>query len=542
MKLFIEYSKKKKLFLFSVLFLTLFSSLVSIPIPYFSRYLIDVVLIKKEYANIYIYLMFTVLIIFLQLVIGRITVKLSANFFQDFLFEIRKKIFQGSFYQEDHAESLSTIIFNDSELYVNNIQIIITTILSNIFAGIAYIIIMLKLNWKLTVITLCFIPVYVMWILYVSNRLNLLSRLQQEAKDNLLNTVSNSTMNRNVIKMYNFVDTILGSFSLVINNNRKLNVRSLVYQNYVNIVAGVIVTSASIVPFVIGVNFVANGSITIGGLVAFNSYCSLLFVPITELISLVTIVKVTQVYKIRIQEFLNTKGKTRKEIKNLFINKIIVDQLTVYSNKCILLNKVDFDIYRGEKIKLVGANGSGKSLLLKTLAQLYDNFYGNIWVANSSNDKIKLATNICMNSNKIIYVSGTQGFPLKNLYEEFTVENDISVEKIYMIINILGLSNRITLLEDGLYSNICKVLDEFSAGELQKLRLARALSRNPDFLFLDEVFSNIEKNQSLNILKSIAEHWPNLTLIIVDHHMNIDNFFDKILRIEDKNIVISNAI
>lgn len=538
MSLFLEYLKtRKNCFLLLVIF-TLLNSLGSIPIPYLSKYLIDVVLIEKEYNNIWKYLIIVTFIIIVQLITGKITVKVSANFFQKFLFETRKRIFASNFFTNDiDKTSLNTVIFNDSELYTTNIQLIITTILSNVFTGIAYIVVMLRLDWKLSVITFTFIPVYIIWIVYVSSKLSILSKQQQHAKDDLLASVNNALLNFEVINIYNFTKRIVKTFDSIIDKNQKLNIKFSIYQNFINIVAGVIITIASIIPFIIGVNFVKNDNLTIGSLVAFNSYSGLLFVPITQLVAIISTIKISNVYQARIDYFIN-EGTILEEKRIPKIGSILLENLTVYSNDEIVLKNVNLSISSGNWIRLSGANGSGKSLLLKSIAKLYKEYTGEIVLKTSKNKTINVAENVYVSSNEIIYVSNQQSFPLDNLFEEFTIKNEMTTDEINDILNIVEIGEKISSLRNGIYTPNIEVLNEFSTGEVQKIRLARALVRKPSFLFLDEIFSNIELEQSISILENIYQQYPKISLIVVEHHFPDTILFNQKFSIRQKEIIV----
>lgn len=538
MSLFLEYLKTRKNYFLLLVIFTLLNSLGSIPIPYLSKYLIDVVLIEKEYNNIWKYLIIVTFIVTVQLIAGRITVKVSANFFQKFLFETRKRIFASNFFTNDiDKTSLNTVIFNDSELYTTNIQLIITTILSNVFTGIAYIVVMLRLDWKLSVITFTFIPVYIIWIVYVSSKLSILSKQQQHAKDDLLAAVNNALLNFEVINIYNFTKRIVKSFDSIIDKNQKLNIKFSIYQNFINIVAGVIITIASIIPFIIGVTFVKNDNLTIGSLVAFNSYSGLLFVPITQLVAIISTIKISNVYQARIDYFIN-EGTILEEKRIPKIGRILLENLTVYSNDEIVLKNINLSISSGNWIRLSGANGSGKSLLLKSIAKLYKEYTGEIVLKTSKNKTINVAENVYVSSNDIIYVSNQQSFPLDNLFEEFTIKNEITTDEINDILNIVEIGEKISSLRNGIYTPNIEVLNEFSTGEVQKIRLARALVRKPSFLFLDEIFSNIELEQSIRILENIYQQYPEISLVVVEHHFPDTILFNQKFSILQKEIIV----
>ncbi|MFD1900649.1 ABC transporter transmembrane domain-containing protein [Enterococcus termitis] len=369
-----------------------------------------------------------------------------------------------------------------------------TTVLANVFTGISYVFVMVLISWKLAMITFLFIPAYIIWIAYISVKLEILAEKQQISKDSLLKEVNNYISSKEVIKIFNFFRIVVQSFDKVIIKNKRLNIKMLTYQNFINIVSGVIVTAASVVPLLVGVNLVKGGNMTIGDLIAFNSYSGLLFSPITQLIGTLANVRVANVYKTRIEAF-DFQHEARK-IKNVDdnITEIKLENLSIYSEKQLILKGINLNIHNGDWVRLYGANGSGKSLFLKTVAKLYTDYKGEISINSEVNSTIV--------NKKIVYISSIHGFPLQNLYQEMTASNTVDHIEIVNVLKLVGLSDKISHLKENIFTSNSEIVEKFSTGELQKLRLARALIRKPDFLFLDEIFSNIELTQAVDILKN----------------------------------------
>ncbi|MCB5956478.1 ABC transporter ATP-binding protein [Enterococcus sp. CWB-B31] len=423
---------------------------------------------------------------------------------------------------------LNTVIFNDSELYVDNIQLIVTTFLTNIFTGASYVLIMMFLSWKLSLVAFIFVPFYAIWIIHISAKLGRLAEEQQISKDEFLKEVNNYSTNKEVIKIFHFFRMIVTGFNNAINENKKINVKVLTYQNFISIVSSVIVTLAAVVPFVVGITFIKGGDMSIGDLVAFNSYTSLLFSPVTQLIGIIATIRMANVYKSRI-EFFNFQAEKEKFDDSSNIEEIKINNLSIFSEKKIILEDINFNITRGEWIRLRGANGSGKSLFLKVIANLYSDYKGEILINNDENSNL-------IGSRKIIYISNEHGFPMQNLFEEMMTESNANSKDIRKILKIVSLDDKVMSLKQGIYTKNNEIMEKFSTGELQKLRLARAIIRKPDFLFVDEILSNIELDKAIDILNKIHYNYPSLSLILVEHHFPNNELLKKEVVIENRTI------
>ena len=80
------------------------------------------------------------------------------------------------------------------------------------------------------------------------------------------------------------------------------------------------------------------------------------------------------------------------------------------------------------------------------------------------------------------------------------------------------------------------IVNEFSSGELQKLKIARALNKKPKILLLDEMFSHISKNDSSMILENISNYLPDAIIILVEHHY-ASEIVTQVYKINQRKIV-----
>ncbi|WP_165212195.1 ABC transporter transmembrane domain-containing protein [Streptococcus tangpeifui] len=521
-----------------IVFLIILGNLLSLPIPYISKMIIDKVLILKQFNSLYYYIILIVVVLFFQFVVGRINSILSATFFQRFLLEIRKQILS-----ENNIESLSdnsnitTVIFNDSELYVSNIENIVVTFISSIGLFMGYLIMLLRLNIQLTLPVLIVIPTYVLWIIYAGKKLKTFSFEQQFSRDQLLNTLKNITTNLEVIRVFRMFDKIRSDFWNVINNNFIINSKIRGFQNFIEIISTGIVSSTTILIFVLGVNFIGNGIFSIGDLVAFNSYSGLIFGPVTQLINLWAVLSISRTYEARILLYLNKVTDSSYIVNFDNLSAIELSDFSVYSGNSSILRGINLILHNGECILLKGENGTGKSLFLKSLANIYNNYTGCIRLEEKNGDSLYLKLNSSqkLGPHQIVYLSNNQGFPLKTLKEEFSslLSSD---EEIYDLLKSVGIYERILSLDKGLNISSQELRNYLSLGELQKLRIARAISYKPKLLILDEIFSNIDYTSMDSLLSVIKSKLPDSILLIVDHHIIKGINFDRVLKIHDNTI------
>jgi len=536
MKIFRSYAKEKKIQLSLIILILVSAALISVPLPYTSKFLIDDILIAQNFWLIKYFIVLFLVVVVIQIIIGRAGALVSAKFIKEFTIYIRSNLLDALLDTQGNREyqsSIQTVIINDVELLSNSILSIINILVGNITKLIGFLLIITKINLKLTGIALLFCPIYLLWTVYVSSKLKVLSHDYQKTKENLLLFIKSFSENSIPIRLYNLMTRIKTKYEDVIDTNANFARKIAVYNNYVSIISNMIITCANFVPLFIGIYFVKSNTISLGELIAFNSYCSMLFSPITALSGLVTLYKTAEVYDERIGFFLLTKNITNitnfNSINtNCSAHFLQITELDLFSFGERILHCDSFKISNGDIVKVNGGNGSGKSLFLQSICGLYKDFQGSVSfcgqdITNASIEEI---------SNKILYVSNTQNLYLTSLREDLVTDIDISDDQIYKVLDVLEIGEKVRSLPQGLSTSHEVLLENISSGELQILKLARAIIKKPQVIILDEMFSNVEHFKSIRLLKTIREELSYLTIILVEHHFE-GLKADKVYRIEN---------
>jgi len=184
---------------------------------------------------------------------------------------------------------------------------------------------------------------------------------------------------------------------------------------------------------------------------------------------------------------------------------IKVKNLNVKIGSHLILEDINFEIYAGESIAVIGPNGSGKTVLFKTLLNLFP-YEGEIWIDPTI---------------KIGYVP--QHLNL-DPYLKITIQELLTIKKKILKIsddNIKEIFKIINLKEHCLFSKIT----DLSGGDLQKALIAFALLGEPELLLFDEPTANIDLPGESSIYESLEyfQHLKKFTLILISHDLNVVN-------------------
>ena len=233
-------------------------------------------------------------------------------------------------------------------------------------------------------------------------------------------------------------------------------------------------------------------------------------------------------------KFKKNNAKYDFSEKNYFDKKIILKNVSFqYSGtKYSSLKKVSFEIKKGEKIGIIGESGSGKSTLVDLIMGLIDPSGGKIEVDHFNLQKIKNFW-----QSKIGYVPQNIYLMDDTIQKNLILYNEKNFDKrnVLEVLKRSNLEKTIKNLSKGLKTVIGERGSRLSAGQRQRIGIARALYRNPKLLILDEPTSSLDKNNEKLIIDEIHKI-KDITLIVVTHDEKILSKFDKIISLKDGKI------
>ena len=214
-----------------------------------------------------------------------------------------------------------------------------------------------------------------------------------------------------------------------------------------------------------------------------------------------------------------TKIKDTNKESISFNNEIEVNipQFEYDNSKINILNINDLKIKKGDAVGIYGESGSGKSTFLNIFSGLYLLDIGYVKV-----DNVDIKKNIVSWQKKIGYVSQSifliDDTIKKNIIFNKNI-NQVDDEKINNLLRFLNLYKFINSLPHGINTNIGQMGSNLSAGQKQRLGIARALYDDPDILILDEATSNLDEETEKDILQRLFDpkFKKNKTFILISH-------------------------
>ena len=520
-----------------------FLSILLLPTPLITRHIIDHTLPNKDLDQ---------LIIFILIVFGLLLIQKLVSFLQNILFyKINAKIIYDI--KLDLLKKINNLPLRVSKKYGTGYLIsrinsdtgrlrslfadTIIHIIKDILTFLVGLGAIFYLHWELAVISIGLLPFFIITTIYFSKKIRNLSKNYYEDDSQTIKQLEETLSMIELVKQFsrhNFnLIKYLSKANVSFRSNIKLGKVSFVN----NLVVGLIGGLAPIIIIGYGGYEIINDRLTIGSLIAFNSFVGYLFGPTNRLINVNVQIQKALVALERISELFNLPEQKKDEnfkidkVEKLEIRKLNFSYEDKEEN---ILSNLNLNINVGNKIGIVGNSGSGKTTLLKILSGLYEIEGGKIIVNNEDLTNPQIVA-----LRKYIAVVEQEPF----LFDD-TIYNNIkfgktsaSQKEILEISKKAHVDEFVNKLPKKYKTPVGNKGNNLSVGQKQRIAIARALLKNPKILILDEATSSIDNFSEKYITETINNLPKDIIVIIVAHRLSTIRDCDNIFVMDKGSIV-----
>jgi ATP-binding cassette subfamily B protein len=511
--------------------------------PYISKLLIDDALLRRDMrALVWVAaLMFgtTVLGFLLNILSSYQYVRVSAAM----LFDMRLALYRHlqtlspRFYAKWRLGDLVSRLNND----IGEVQRVsadtLLSVLSNVVFFVGSIAIMLKLNWRLFLVSVVFVPVSLVAFRYYQRKLMIFTKELRERGADLGSL---------------FVDTLLGMRTVVTSNAGEREAQKFRERNNAFVdtllrlqmtsflsgaLPGTILTAATAGVFLLGGWMIIQGTMTIGTLVAFMAYHMRLLNPVQTMMGLAANLASARVSLGRIFEILDTVPEITEQPDAIALKtvhgEIVFDKVTLRHDRADVLSGVSFVIPAGTFCAILGPSGVGKSTVADLLVRLLDPDDGTVSLDGHDlrNVRIKDLRN---------HIGLVDQAPY--LFNATVVENiayarpTATRPEIEAAGTAAGLDELIRRLPEGYETKTGERGLALSAGERQRIAIARVLLRRPRVIVLDEPTSALDADTEKIVARNLREHLRGSTVIVITHRAALAEIADQIINLREGRV------
>ena len=436
------------------------------------------------------------------------------------------------------GDILSRVI-NDVDTFADGLLMGFKQLFSGVLTIIGTLVLMLTINWKISLIVILATPVSLLVARFIANSTHDMFMLQSKTKGEQTGFIDEIIENQKTIKAFAAEEETIDTFNEINESLRKYSLKAIFFSSMVNPSTRVInaVIYASVCLFG-AISVINNPAFTVGALTALLSYSSQYANPFNEISGVISELQNSYVCAKRTFEFIDMPEEVSDEsMQTLPASKGAVSFENVnfsYSPDKPLIQNLNLDVHPGQRVAIVGPTGSGKTTLINLLMRFYDVTSGTIKV-----DGVDITT-VTRESLRENYGMVLQETWLK----KGTIRDNITFgcpnateEEIIAAAKATHAHSFIKRLPDKYDTVIDEGGGNLSEGQKQLLCITRVMLSPPPILILDEATSSIDVMTEMYVNSSFKKLMKGRTSFVVAHRLSTIKESDIILVLKDGNII-----
>ena len=321
----------------------------------------------------------------------------------------------------------------------------------------------------------------------------------------------------------------------------KLNFKSLSLNQYQQAGAFFVNEGKNILITYLVAKSVLDGQLTLGAMVAIQYIIGQLNSPVEQLIGFtqqaqdakISLERLNEIHQQEDEEPVNKQfSKSLPEDKTITLKDFSFTYMG--AGNAPVLKNINLVIPHGKTTAIVGMSGSGKTTLVKVLLKLYDAYQGEIKVGEA--DLRRLSPKFWRRQLGSVMQDGF-------IFSD-SIANNIAVgdenpvhEKLVHACKVANILSFIESMPLGFNTKIGAEGNGISAGQKQRILIARAVYKDPSFIFFDEATNALDSNNERAIMENLSEFFKGKTVVVVAHRLSTVRDADKIIVLENGEIV-----
>ncbi len=505
--------------------------------PYLTKIAIDDYIAKGDLKGLATVSIFLAGAILLDGIKQYITTWMTQIIGQKAVFDIRMDIFThlqklpARFYDRNPIGRLITRSTNDVESLNEMLSSGIITILGDLLQLFFIVVLMVWIDWQLTLIVLSILPLMIYATITFKNKvraafqdvLTHLARLNTFFQEHITGVT--------IVQLFNREARESRKYAEINADHRDANIRTVFYFSiYYPLIEVLSAAAAGLVIWYSGIRLL-KADLTIGVVISFVQYIWLFFRPLQHLSDRFNVIQTAIASSDRIIRLLDEQDGIENpaglhHIETFRENIRFKNVWFAYDQENWILKDISFEIRHGEKIAIVGATGSGKTTLINILSKLYPFSKGSITIDGMQLQEIEehsLRKIVGVVMQDVFLFSGT-------IKENLAFGNpEVSDDTIREAAKIVGADRFIDQLPGNYDYKVLENGTGLSSGQKQLIAFVRALLYNPEILVLDEATSSVDTETETLIDSATANLMSNRTSIIIAHRLSTVQKADKII-------------
>ena len=395
----------------------------------------------------------------------------------------------------------------------------------------AMFVVMIRMDWMLTLAALGIVPLLFVLIAGVSHRIDRLAS-GARIKESRLYTVAHQTLSAiHVVQAFTRETESLSEFAQSSRESLGESLKVYVFQTiYAGGVNALIAVGTALVIY-IGARHVMSGQLTIGDLIVFTTYLASLYVPVNQIFQTYGMIQGAKAGLRRCFELIEIepeiKDRTGAKAVERFRGNLEFDQVVFgYDRATPVLKGISFRAEAGQSIAIVGPSGAGKTTMASLVMRFYEPVTGTIRIDGLDTRAATLRSlrgNIAMVIQPPLVLGTT-------IRANLTIGRPQATERdIQAAVSAARLDVLVSKLPAGLDEIVGQGGHSLSEGEAQRVTIARALLKDAPILIMDEPTSALDAETEMLVMAAVRAAMRGRTTLVIAHRLSTIQTADLIL-------------
>ncbi|MFJ2815207.1 ABC transporter ATP-binding protein [Streptomyces sp. NPDC091279] len=517
------------------------ASLVSVATPFLLKETLDVAIPQGRTGLLSLLALGMILSAVLSSVFGVLQTLISTTVGQRVMHDLRTAVYDRlqrmslAFFTRTRTGEVQSRIANDIGGMQATVTSTATSLVSNATSVIATVVAMLALDWRLTVVSLLLLPVFVWISRRVGNERKKITTQRQKQMAAMAATVTESLSVSGILlgRTMGRTDSLARSFSVESEQLVDLEVRSNMAGRWrMAVITMVMSAMPAIIYWTAGLVQSGGPRTSIGTIVAFVSLQQGLFRPAVSLLATGVQIQTSLALFQRIFEYLDLPVDITERDRPVHLDRIRGEvrfenvEFRYDGQGAAILGGVDIEVPAGDSLAVVGPTGAGKSTLGHLVPRLYDVTGGRVTldgvdVRDLDFDTLARAVGVVSQETYLFHATVAENLRF--------AKPDATDDELRAAAEAAQIHDHIASLPDGYDTVVGERGHRFSGGEKQRLAIARTILRDPPVLILDEATSALDTRTEAAVQDAIDALSADRTTLTIAHRLSTVRDADQIV-------------
>ena len=542
------------------------AALLSLVAPFAFRRIIDHAIPTKDRAEITVLAGIVVLAAVIDAALSIVQRWYSARIGEGLIYDLRVALFDKvqrmpiAFFTRTQTGNVISRLNNDVVGAQSAVTSTLGSVVSNIVVLVTTLAAMISLEWRLTLLSLVVLPLFIIPAKRVGRRLQAISRqnMEMNAQMNTQMTERFNVSGALLVKLFGRHDREVGTFSNRARGVRDTGIRSAMYGRVFFVALGLVGALGAAAVYGVGAHLAVSGNISAGTLVAMATFVARIYQPLTGLTnarvdlmtSFVSFERVFEVLDAPVNivdapgavDLVDAKGEV--EFDDVSFRYPGAADVSIPSLEAPgpqgmdpdrdVLQHLSLTIRAGETVALVGSSGAGKTTLASLITRLYDVTGGAVLVdgldvRTLTGESLRASIGVVSQDPHLFHESISANL----LY----AKPDATQDELDEACRAARILDTIHSLPDGYATVVGERGYRLSGGEKQRLAIARMLLKDPALMILDEATSHLD-NENEALVQAALEHaLQGRTALVIAHRLSTIREADRIVVLDAGRVV-----